>query len=1126
MPSLSLDIPEGPANLYTFAQEPKPKQKKKYKPVAKKIRPLVTDLPARFRIQRHIRGDPLSMMPVLSPHPPPFTPTGRYTQSRRDRLHEDHAAFLWPAELDLADEFMCKHEKAFAWDDSERGRFRQDFFPPIEFPVVAHTPWVLKNIPIPPGIYKEVCAIIQEKIAAGVYEPSNSSYRSRWFCVLKKDGKSLRIVHSLEPLNAVTIQHSGVPPIPEHLAEQFAGRACGGALDLYVGYDEREIAESSRDLTTFQTPFGAHRLVTLPMGWSNSVPIFHEDVTHILQPEIPHLTVPYVDDVPVKGPRSDYRLPDGSYETIPGNSGIRRFVWEHFAGLNRIVTRMEYCGGTFSGKPGKLVLIAREFAVVGHWCTPEGRVPDRDRIEAVQNWVGCRDLSEVRAFLGTVGVARIFIKNFARRAHPLQKLTRKDVPFEFGEEQRVAMEDLKQALASSPALRAIDYDSEEPVVLAVDTSRIAVGFHLCQEAGGPPRRRYYNRFGSITLNDREARFSQPKLELYGLFRAFGALRLYLIGVRRLLVEMDASSVRGMLRNPDLAPSAAENRWIMSILLFHFELVHVPGISHLPDGLSRRNPQPGDEARPGEVEAFADWVDNLQGLLHMINAPPTLVDARRTPPPGVVVLFQQTAGTAARLPRVEPPGYSAFPRSPQAKDADAKLVLVRDWLREPLVRPAGYDDRALKGFLKFAVRFYLDENDCLWRKSEDGQHKRVLEKVLRPRALVEFHDYIGHRGLFATRAFVCDRFWWPDIKRDVAWYVKTCHECQVRQTSQPFLAPIVPVPSTPMARIHFDSMLMPNGWHFFHACCSCTTWSEGRGCRSETAKTLGDWFYQELLCRWGAFCEIVTDNGAPVVAAVEYMAEAYHIHHIRISGYNSRANGIVEGPHFHIRESLVKACGGDASKWLSRVYAVLWADRVTVRRRMGCSPYFAVTGSHPLLPFDLMEATYLSPPPTFPMTTSQLISRRAEALAGREEFVRNLRAGKFRERLQAARAFEELYANRITAYDFGRGQLVLMRNSAVEKSLNKKTRPRYLGPLVVVSRNRGGAYILAELDGAVLDRPIAARRVIPYFARSAPISLSEIGLDAPQGRIEQMEAGEGEGEDDVEDGGFAWEGAGR
>ncbi|EPQ49779.1 hypothetical protein GLOTRDRAFT_51612, partial [Gloeophyllum trabeum ATCC 11539] len=59
---------------------------------------------------------------------------------------------------------MSKHDQAFAWNDSERGRFRKDFFPPIEFPVLPHTPWIQKNIPIPPGIYNEVCAVIKKKI--------------------------------------------------------------------------------------------------------------------------------------------------------------------------------------------------------------------------------------------------------------------------------------------------------------------------------------------------------------------------------------------------------------------------------------------------------------------------------------------------------------------------------------------------------------------------------------------------------------------------------------------------------------------------------------------------------------------------------------------------------------------------------------------------------------------------------------------------------------------------------------------------------------------------------------------------------------------------------------------------
>ena len=160
--------------------------------------------------------------------------------------------------------FMSEQNEGFAWDDSEHGRFCEDFFPPVMMPVVEHKPWVLRNMPIPPGIYGEVCKIIQTKIDAGVYERSNFSYRSRWFTVLKKGGK-LRIVHSLEPLNAVMIQHSGVPPLTEQLAEHFTGRACGGILDLYVGYDERALDERSRDYTTFQTPFGAFRLVTLPM---------------------------------------------------------------------------------------------------------------------------------------------------------------------------------------------------------------------------------------------------------------------------------------------------------------------------------------------------------------------------------------------------------------------------------------------------------------------------------------------------------------------------------------------------------------------------------------------------------------------------------------------------------------------------------------------------------------------------------------------------------------------------------------------------------------------------------------------------------------------------------------------
>ena len=123
----------------------------------------------------------------------------------------------------------------------------------------------------------------------------------------------------------------------------------------------------------------------------------------------------------------------------------------------------------------------------------------------------------MRAFLGTIGVVRVFIQDFARLAHPLTLLTQKEAPFIFRPEQISVQEALKAALLASPALQPIDYTSPAPIILAIDTSQIAVGFLLCQCNAENPRICRFAHFGSITLNDHESCFSQLKLELYGLF---------------------------------------------------------------------------------------------------------------------------------------------------------------------------------------------------------------------------------------------------------------------------------------------------------------------------------------------------------------------------------------------------------------------------------------------------------------------------------------------------------------------------------------------------------------------------------------------------------------------------------
>lgn len=67
-------------------------------------------------------------------------------------------------------------------------------------------------------------------------------------------------------------------------------------------------------------------------------------------------------------------------------------------------------------------------------------------------------------------------------------------------------------------------------------------------------------------------------------------------------------------------------------------------------------------------------------------------------------------------------------------------------------------------------------------------------------------------------------------------------------------------------------------------------------------------------------------------------------------------------------------------------------------------------------------------------------------------------------------------------------------------------------MLVVGRNKGGAYIICDLDGAVLDRPIAAFRVVPYLARKR-IPMPDNWISITRERILEMQKADDLGDDD-------------
>ncbi|KIO09542.1 hypothetical protein M404DRAFT_91114, partial [Pisolithus tinctorius Marx 270] len=173
-----------------------------YKPVAKKVWTVPAPMAEEYCIVHSLPDDLLAGLQPLPTHPPDFALGICFTAERAVELDLDPADWLWPEELKLVTWLVSVHELTFTWDITEHGHLDECYFPPVKIPMIPHTPWVQCNIPILNAIHAQVIDMIKDRIKSGMYEPSTVveitfptvAYRSRWFCIVKKDGKSLHLV--------------------------------------------------------------------------------------------------------------------------------------------------------------------------------------------------------------------------------------------------------------------------------------------------------------------------------------------------------------------------------------------------------------------------------------------------------------------------------------------------------------------------------------------------------------------------------------------------------------------------------------------------------------------------------------------------------------------------------------------------------------------------------------------------------------------------------------------------------------------------------------------------------------------------------------------------------------------
>ncbi|GKT29538.1 DDE-type integrase/transposase/recombinase, partial [Aduncisulcus paluster] len=171
-----------------------------------------------------------------------------------------------------------------------------------------------------------------------------------------------------------------------------------------------------------------------------------------------------------------------------------------------------------------------------------------------------------------------FIPNYAKKAAPIQALTRKSVMFNWDDIVQKRFEEIKNDIRERTLLAFIDYDKN--IIMQTDASDNAIGGVLLQEDS--EGRIEPITFISKVLSERESRWTTNEKEAYAVKYCIEKCEHYLRGCKFTL-HTDHANLLWM----SAAKSRKVQRWWTFLAEFEFDIVHIKGSSNVvADALSR------------------------------------------------------------------------------------------------------------------------------------------------------------------------------------------------------------------------------------------------------------------------------------------------------------------------------------------------------------------------------------------------------------------------------------------------------------------------------------------------------------------------------------------------------------
>ena len=380
----------------------------------------------------------------------------------------------------------------------------------------------------------------------------------------EKERGQLRFCCDFRYLNAVTIKDAyPIPRIDESLSK-LGDAKFFTTLDLGSAFWQVPLRKQDREKTGFACELGLFQWKRMPFGLCNATATFHRLMAQALTSvtkKYGNLIMCYVDDVVIATPTLE----------------------DHIERLEEVFSCMKQAG--LKCKPSKCEILRDSIKYLGRLVDKHGVRPDPEAVEAVLTWKAPKTDTQLMSFLGFANYYREFIKGYADKIYPMQRLMRnKGKKFTWTDEAQVSFENIKRELCEAPVLGMPTVKGM--FVLDTDASVVVISGILHQEQEWNGRTVLCPiAYGSKVLSDTEMKYGAPKAEMFAVITFVEKYRAYL-GSAPFKLRVDNRAL-AWLKTFSMDQSYI-GRWIVRLDGYHMIIEHRTRDKHQnADSLSKK-----------------------------------------------------------------------------------------------------------------------------------------------------------------------------------------------------------------------------------------------------------------------------------------------------------------------------------------------------------------------------------------------------------------------------------------------------------------------------------------------------------------------------------------------------------